>query len=1054
MRKFLLAIAVFASALAAGATAPQERSVSRTMSGLKEINRVQHVSAPRPKAAAPMRAEAEAPANAVEVPFTHDLGKNGAEVKNYTVFDANGDTRGWKPGAMTGYTACMLANATDVDANDDWLFSVPIHLPKGDYIVSYELGFMGTGATGVEMAVTLGTAPTVEAATTTVSKTKTYTVKDMTKYEHNVTVDTEGYYYIGLHCTTPKTAKGTLKITNLGMKSGSAVSPDDLPAAGTLTWTLAPKGELKATITYTAPTKTKGGDDLKEISKVVITSRWEVDKFTYENVKPGQVITVENVEMYQGINNRFTGVAYVGDNAGDKVEHKSIWCGADTPLAPENVKLAVNPGYTTATLTWDAVPETGEHGGYVDPEKVTYYIFDAFGTYYDPALAEVTKTSYTFSYEDLDAQDFFAYQVTAGAPVGSYDEYSTETTSNIITAGTPDALPKRESFPGGVYQDMWLGNTAVEGQMQYGTITDDYFASLFDPEDPDAPEPLKSQDGDGGFYYWLPVDKDVAYGLISTRADISKDAAPVLEFWYQGQGSLIEVYAGDEIGALDKVKTIDLKANPTTGWTRAQVALDAFKAKGAVMCEIRLVAAHNDEEHVWSVPIDNVCFRDLNAADVRIVTLNGPSAVKPGETAKFTAHVEKIGAEGTNANVSWTVNGDERLSTHLADTADGFQDTEFSYLVPFNAPEEYEVELSLSLDGETNTADNTAVATMAVTRAKFATVTDLRADNDGSNVVLSWSHPVNDASAVETVTDDFESADYTPMSISGAGEWTVYDGDGEKTYNIFRELYNPSQTQPIGFQLFDIDVAQVPDQYLPDAETHSGKRFMMAPSAQSALNDNWLISPALSGNAQTVKFYAKSFSMAWPETFEIFYSTTDNAVASLTNAVTEVSGFDTDGNVPEAWTLFEFALPEGAKHFAIHHNAYDTVALLVDDVTYEAEAAIPADLELLGYHVFRNGIKINPDLHNDKAYADKPVREGMDDGSYEFEYSVVPVYNHGVAAESNKTKIVVEKSGIENIAAPDAAQAVYYNLQGVRVDAPAKGIYIEVRSGNAAKVAK
>lgn len=81
-----------------------------------------------------------------------------------------------------------------------------------------------------------------------------------------------------------------------------------------------------------------------------ITSRWGVDKFTYDNVKPGQVITLENVEMYAGINNRFTGVAYVGDKAGDMVEHKSIFCGPDTPLAPGDVRLNVSDDYKKAIL--------------------------------------------------------------------------------------------------------------------------------------------------------------------------------------------------------------------------------------------------------------------------------------------------------------------------------------------------------------------------------------------------------------------------------------------------------------------------------------------------------------------------------------------------------------------------------------------------------------------------------------------------------------------------------------------------------------------------------
>lgn len=1040
-----------AGALVAGATGQFTRSTNRTLSGVKEINRAQHAVTARTTTPAAVRAAA-APENSVEVPFTHDLGKAGTEVKNYTYINANDDNRKWQYGTANGYAACMVPNADTVDRNDDWLFTVPIHLTPGDYVVSFEVGMMGTGATAVEMDVALATEPTVEAAITVVSPTTQYTSKEFVKYEHNCAVAEDGYYYLGFHCTTAKDMKGTIKLANAGMRAGSVEPPvvADPPAAGELTWTLAPKGELKATIQYTAPTLTKAGKPLDEITKVEITSRWGVDKFTYENVAPGQVITIKDVEMYQGINNRFTGVAYVDDVAGEMVEHKSIWCGPDTPLAPTDVHLTVNPDYTTATLSWDAVPGIGEHGGYVDTENVIYYIFDAFGTYYDPALFTSTATTCTLNYASVAGQDFYAYQVTAG-----YGEnYSLDCTSNIITAGTPDKLPKRESFGAGSYEDNWLGNTAVNGYMQYGTITDDYFASIFDPEDPDSPEPIASQDGDGGFYFWMPIENGASYGLISTRADISKATKPVLEFWYQGQGSLIEVYAGHEIGDMDNIATINLKDTPTEGWTLARIPLDSFKEMEAVMFELRFVAAHNDDEHTWSVPIDNICVRNLDDNDVRIVTFNGATKAKPGETVKYTAHIENLGTAAAAPTAVWTVDGKTVAADALAEIAPNtFADVELAYPIPFNAPATAEVTLDVQLEGDA-TADNSASATLAVNRASYATVNDLKATIDGSNVVLTWSHPTNEVAAPETVTEDFESEDYTPMSISGAGEWTVYDGDGQKTYNIFRELYNPFQTSPIGFQLFDNVVAQVPSTYTEDAAAYSGQRYMLAPSAQNAGNDNWLISPELSGNAQTVTFMAKSYTVAWPETIEIYYSTTDNAVASFTAEVTDFTGLTADGIVPEEWTLFTVNLPEGAKYFAIRHNSYDTLALFVDDVTYEAAPALPDDLAIMGYHVFRNGEAITSELYDGVLYTDVPLSSESPEGEYEFNYTVVPVYNHGAVAESNVASVTLNHSGVENVTADSTAPAVWYNLYGVRVaeSSLTPGIYIRVAGNRADKI--
>lgn len=162
MRKYLLLTMAIAGALIAGAANPDRHGGTRAPSGLKEINRQHHAATPRIESVKQLRAAEEAPANSVEVPFTHVLGKAGTEVKNYTALNVNNDNRKWQYDTPNGYAACMVPNAADIDANDDWLFTVPIHLTPGDYVVSFELGIMGSGATGVEMNVALGTAPTVK----------------------------------------------------------------------------------------------------------------------------------------------------------------------------------------------------------------------------------------------------------------------------------------------------------------------------------------------------------------------------------------------------------------------------------------------------------------------------------------------------------------------------------------------------------------------------------------------------------------------------------------------------------------------------------------------------------------------------------------------------------------------------------------------------------------------------------------------------------------------------------------------------------------------------
>ncbi|MDE6818400.1 MAG: hypothetical protein K2J09_04415, partial [Muribaculaceae bacterium] len=132
MKKFLL-FAVMASAMLAGSAMLPERSIGsgRQMKALdRETARVQQRNAVR-------RAADGDSETAIAVPFTHTLGKN-TEVNDYLIVDANGDGRTWKPGGFTSYSVCMVSNATDVDAADDWMISPAVRLEAGVfYTVSY-----------------------------------------------------------------------------------------------------------------------------------------------------------------------------------------------------------------------------------------------------------------------------------------------------------------------------------------------------------------------------------------------------------------------------------------------------------------------------------------------------------------------------------------------------------------------------------------------------------------------------------------------------------------------------------------------------------------------------------------------------------------------------------------------------------------------------------------------------------------------------------------------------------------------------------------------------
>ena len=176
---------------------------------------------------------------------------------------------------------------------------------------------------------------------------------------------------------------------------------------------------------------------------------------------------------------------------------------------------------------------------------------------------------------------------------------------------------------------------------------------------------------------------------------------------------------------------------------------------------------------------------------------------------------------------------------------------------------------------------------------------------------------------------------------------------------------------------------------------------------------------------------------------------------SFTTKVEKVDGTLVQDAVPEDWTEYKFDLPAGATYFAIHHNSYDTVALFIDDVTYESAPTQPKDLAIDHYRVYCNGTLLSTEPVKETTFVHRPFGEDAADGDYDFEYMVVPVYNHGAVAPSNAVSIHIAYTGLSEISASDIdADSVVYNLSGMRVakDKVSTGVYIIVKGSEARKV--
>ena len=195
------------------------------------------------------------------------------------------------------------------------------------------------------------------------------------------------------------------------------------------------------------------------------------------------------------------------------------------------------------------------------------------------------------------------------------------------------------------------------------------------------------------------------------------------------------------------------------------------------------------------------------------------------------------------------------------------------------------------------------------------------------------------------------------------------------------------------------------------------------------MTQNWLVSPELPGKAQTISLWEKAYKGDNNETYSVYYSTTGfNRADFQLIADAHV--------VPTDWTKAEYNLPEGAKYFAIVASSKDGFATLIDDVTFLPDSSAAQQLTLVGYNIYRDGVKVNSTPVQGNQFTDTV-------GGGQYTYTVTAVYDKGESRFSNAAKAEVA-SGIETAETATAAEAnaPRYDLSGRRVGKTFKGLYI------------
>lgn len=908
---------------------------------------------------------------AYAAPLTMDLDDYAAEENfpRHTVVDANNDGKTWSV-----YYGSVRYSFNSQNAADDWLFSPAINLEAGKIYMFKAIAHAqgekyperievkaGQGALPTDMTLSVIEPTVVQGSSTTVTE-----LSGMLK------PTVSGRYNIGFHAISDADMNA---LTLVSYEIGSAMNPTAPAACSNIKISPSADGALKATIEFTMPKLNITGGNLTGDVSVKVLRNGETQVKTLTG-KPGTTFSfADNVPAPEVYTYTFIPSNSAGEAGAPALA--SAYVGPLTPANPSEVSLT-EIADNTLRLEWTPVTTDVDGNPLAPGNVVTYNVYSIVAEdgslYYDEKLnsqpLEGTSFEYTIEPPQKQSMFYLGIQAVNGTVEG-----------DVIAEGTlvgppydmPVVYTNMESL------DSFLLTVGGTGSVSFANH--ELGVEAFDGDDSYiAIKHVNSQDALGTKTY-------ISSGKILLSGDY-----PILSYYeYQvadasENETVVSVICDNQETVL---KTYSSSELPVAGWNKVKVDLSAFRGK-VVMVRLGAVL----RTHLYNI-YDLIEVKNNLANDLG-VSIAAPAAVESDQKFDVMVTVSNEGAtENGAATVDLLRNGEVIDSQNVSPIAPG-SSVEFAFEQIIGKPDtsaEFSAVVNFASDqDETNNTSD--VLTVERKKSTLPGITGLTGERGQEGIVLNWDAIDGDNLPVDPQTEDFESAESWAHEFEG---WTFVDNDGVAVGG-FQNLPLPgitSGTSTASFFIFD----SAPDDFNATFAAHSGDKYLAALYRNDdGQTDDWAISPELSGDAQTVSFWASSYSDSYPETIEILCSSTDTDLESFTGVVSATK-------VPGEWTEFTADLPEGTKYFAIRSCATGSFMLMIDDVTFAAAGAA-SSLEHVGYNVYRDGVKINDAPLASNSYVDTEA------GDAAHAYHVSAVYNRG---ESEFTTVTVDEAGISAV---------------------------------------
>ena len=949
---------------------------------------------------------------AVEPPYIFKF-EQATDFFEFSTLNPGNDTQKW---SYNSSDKCIYVRTSSKPA-DNWLI-LPVVNVKNGMTYAFTMAAKAYNSSYTEQfEVFAGNAPTVEALTQPVVASTSVSDSQYTEFEGAFSADTDGTYYIGIHATTPSNG-GYLYINSMSIGAGKT---DKAPATVTdLAGTADETGAHKATFTFTVPSTDMAGNAIDAVTKVELTRDGEVVKTITAGIPaPGETMTIVDDTDPAAGDHVYGIITY--NSFGDSAEAKiNLFIGFATPTNVTEVKMTeTTEGHVVAK--WTAVTADIK-GQTLTADDVTYNVYEYIGG--DIYLLAENVKGNTYEY---DAFDGFTNHDGSQRFVQTIVEAVTE-------GGTSKKVPSAQTPVGKAYTTPWaesfadckvssiFANQVVKGDDVWSMVASDDFGTT-------------PYDNDGGMMYFEAYGGG-ACSLITGKISLDETVEPAFIFYVYNYASssrnenIVEVDARIMGEDYVQVYQSDIADMGELGqWCKVTIPLNDFEGQ---TIQLRITA---NNKTIAFTHLDNFKVTSNAQYNLAVATMTAPVSVAPNTEFTIGATIENLGWESARGYRVNLLRDDEVIAVKSglpaldsnAVTNIEFTDCLSALMVGEHT---YTVEIEYGPDQFVN--DNSKSATVVVESNAFATVNDLQVTQTADNVTLTWSVPEAPSMSVAQ-TESFDGISAWATSIPG---WKFVDNDHATIGGIGNKQLPVSGQQ--SFFVFNNTLPALQTGNIAAFSAHSGNQYLCAMYSligkQEVQNDDWAISPELSGEPQTISMWASSFPCdpdqpQYYETFQILYSTTGNNPEDFTLIREYV-------NIPQQWIEYSAYLPEGTKYFAIRCVSPCQYMLFVDDVTFIAKNAATNTMQVTGYNVYRDNVKLNDEPVEVTTYTDADV-----DNNSVYKYNVTALYAEGESLKSNDVQVDRSTSSVDAVM---ASSLRIYTIAGSVVVDGAEGLDISI----------